>query len=123
MCFCALFKIIDLLKPIRCHISTFYISYVWVGKGQDGRSATVLLLYYIIYKACHVWITVWTVLVAEELVTTGEVVCLGLMTEASMIQLQKYVMAKDKMKDLAQCSYFLDSHLAGIRKRKKSSVY
>lgn len=61
-------------------------------------------------------------MVAEELVTTGDVVCLGLMTEASMIRLQKNVMAKDKMKDLAQCSYFLDSHLAGIRK-KKSSVY
>lgn len=44
---------------------------------------------------------------AEDIVSTGTVVCLDFMTEASIIQLQKNVIAKDKMKDLAECSYFL----------------
>lgn len=65
--------------------------------------------------ACLDLCTVWTDLIA---VSTGAVVCLGLMTEASMIRLQKNAMAKDKIKGLAKGSYFLDSHLAGIRKNK-----
>lgn len=68
---------------------------------------------------CLVLQTVRTVLIAEDVVSAGAVVCLGLMTEASMIRPKKNVMAKDKMKDLAQCSYciFWDSHLAGMRKK------
>lgn len=49
---------------------------------------------------CPVLCTVWIVFIAKE-VSTSTVVGLGLMTESSMIRLQKNVMAKDKMKDLA----------------------
>lgn len=51
--------------------------------------------------ACPVLWNAWTDCFAEEVVSTGAVVGLGLMTESSMIRLQKNVMAKDKMKDLA----------------------
>lgn len=39
-CLCALFKIIDLLKPVRCHISTFHMYGLAKGKMEDPQQCS-----------------------------------------------------------------------------------
>lgn len=78
-------------QQCSCYINV-HASYI---NGKLKKS-----LFFNICMACPVLCTVWTAFIAEEVVSTGTVVGLGLMAE-SMIRLQKNVMAKDKMKDLA----------------------
>lgn len=54
-------------------------------------------LFFVICTTCPVLWNVWRVSIADEVVSTGAEVGLGLMTDSSMIRLQKNVMAKDKI--------------------------
>lgn len=40
VCLCALFKSIDLLKPVRCHISTFHMCGLARGKMEDPQQCS-----------------------------------------------------------------------------------